>query len=67
MVVQQPQTVVVQPVTRRYGAGDHGLVYAIAASACIFFFGGWCGLACTIAAIFVSMNVSVPSTEVEYL
>ncbi len=50
-------------VTRHYGAGDHGLMYAIVASACIFFFLGWCGLVCTIAAIFVSMNVSVPSSD----
>jgi hypothetical protein len=56
--VQQQPTVVLAPV-RRYGTGDHGLIYAIVASVCIFFFGVWCTLICTIPAIFISINVSM--------
>ena len=60
VVVQaQPQVVQTQVVHQRhYGSGDHGLVLAIIASFCVFFFGWWIGFACTIPAIFIALNVS---------
>ncbi len=58
VVQQQPTVVVTSTQVRRYGTGDHGLIYAIVASACIFFIGVWCSLVCTVPAIFVSISVS---------
>jgi len=60
VVVQaQPEVVQTQVVHQRhYGSGDHGLVLAIIASFCVFFFGWWVGFACTIPAIFIALNVS---------
>lgn len=57
VVSSQPQVVQTNFV-RQYGSGDHGLVLAIIASLCVFFFGWWFGLACTIPAIFIALNVS---------
>ena len=57
VVQQQPQPVVTTTVyTRHYGAGDHGLAYAIIASCAVFWCAGWVGLVCTIPAIFLSLN-----------
>ena len=60
VVVQaQPEVVQTQVVHQRhYGSGDHGLVLAIIASFCVFFFGWWIGFTCTIPAIFIALNVS---------
>ena len=57
VVSSQPQVVQTHYV-RHYGSGDHGLVLAISATFCVFFFGWWFGLACTIPAIFIALNVS---------
>lgn len=56
VVVQQPSTVTTTVYTRRYGAGDHGLAYAIIASCVVFWCGGWIGLVCTLPAIFFALN-----------
>ena len=57
VVVQQQPTVTTTTVyTRRYGTGDHGLLYAIVASCVVFWCAGWVGLFCTIAAIFFALN-----------
>ena len=57
VVSSQPQAVQAHVVQRRYGTGDHGLVLAISATFCVFFFGWWIGLACTIPAIFIALSV----------
>ena len=57
VVQQQPQSAVVVQTRRTYGTGDHGLILAILASFCVFFFGTWLSLFCTIPAIFVAISV----------
>ena len=56
VVVTQQPTTTTTVYTRRYGTGDHGLVYAIVASCVVFWCAGWIGLCCTIPAIFFALN-----------
>ena len=49
---------VIQNQQYHYRTGDHGFSLAISASLCVFFFCWWIGLACTIPAISIAVNVS---------
>ena len=57
IVQQQPTAMYVQP-QRRYGSGDHGLVYAIIATLAVLFCCLYFPLICTIPAIFLAISVS---------
>ena len=55
VIAQQPAA---RPIVyhKRYGNNDHGLLFAIIATCGVFWFGGCCGLICTLAGVYFAIQ-----------